>query len=142
MGINLVRGTLTSQTNGLLRSMAFRSNVGVGFDYRLEMADSQTKWLWVREKKRHKSENLHIPNILWFMGCWNDQKVFPPRDTNSDWFKWLMIFQNKYSSWTNVVYRFGDLNNNSTDTNETLSYKNISLILFSKGAHFLLLVER
>ena len=42
----------------------------------------------------------------------------------------------------NVIYRFGDLNNNSTDTNETLSYKNISLILFSKRAHSLMLVEK
>ena len=32
----------------------------------------------------------------------------------------------------NVVYRFGDLNNNRTDTNETLLHKNISLTLFSR----------
>ena len=41
-----------------------------------------------------------------------------------------------------VVYRFGDLYNNSTNTNEKLLYKNVSLILFSKRANSLLLAER
>ena len=54
---------------------------------------------------------------------------------------WLQS-SGKNVSCTCVLYRFGDLNNNSTDMNETLSYKNISLILFSKRAHSLLLVER